>query len=67
MLSNELSFSTVRSVDSAVLDALIDDWENIFDSKIMTIYVYDVRVICAWRTCKTLIGNMVGGRHPNPN
>ena len=46
MLSNELSSSTVRAIDSAVLDALIDDWENIFDSKIMTTSVYDVRVMC---------------------
>ena len=36
MLSNELTSSAARSIDLDVLDALSDNWEKIFNSKIMT-------------------------------
>ena len=57
MSSNELSSTTVRSVDDYELDALSDDWENIFDSKIMTDYVY--------YTC--VREKMCGSGEKNPN
>ena len=72
MSSNELSSTTVRSVDDDELDALSDDWENIFDSKIMTDYVYYTVIRACVKKCvapvkKILIGNVTITLIPNPN